>query len=202
MPDALTGPRALRRAPASESLAFATRLLDQIDEVADDALMACAFASGPRELDLPDDLLLAWFSPAYRTAAGIPGAESPAGFPYDGPADLPQAIASPLTPDEPANLLLPPATLRRISDTLGTLTLLDGGQNEMGILYDFIEDNYTTGMELSDAVQGGPKTLQWTYGQAADYGLGVLVINGWSLSDGRIWNDPADEPPNQDRARR
>lgn len=176
---AISGPWALRYDANAEAKTFATWLADQTEEVTNDALMACAFASGPRELDLPDYLLLAWFSPAFRAVAvGLPGAQSSAGFPYDGPAELPAAIACALAPDEPSNILHDPAAVRRINAGLAPLTPEDGGRGDMGILYDFIEDNYSMGVELVDAVDGCLDVLHWTYGEAAERGYGVLVTNG------------------------
>lgn len=179
LPYAIAGPRSLRRDPRGEAREFAKWLAAQSDDDADDALMACAFASGPRELELPDYLLLAWFSPAFRdVAVGLPGVEGDAGYPYDGPAGLPAAIASPLIPSDPSNLLHDPDAASRFHAALARLAAEDGGQGEMGVLYDFIEDNYAMGMELADAVAGSLEILQRTYAEAARHGFGVLVTNG------------------------
>ncbi len=176
----LAGPRALRRKPATGAGPLAKWLLDQTDaEVADDVLMACSFADGPLDLGIEDYLILSWFSPAYRLAAlGVPGTRRAGVLPYDGPQELLQAMASPLSDDDDQHAVFEPLEALPIFRGLARLVVDDGGRGEMGMLLDFMEDHAIRAADLASDVESGVELLQTTYGEAASRTFGVLVTNG------------------------
>jgi|GEM_PF-5546874 len=176
LPSAIGLPILVRKDTARWAAPFSEWLYDQDDEIADDALMACAFTSGAPALLLPDYLLLAYFSPAYRPiAVGIPGALNPGPQSYDGPEILPLAIAFSVDGEDIDNLL-DPGAVADISRTIQDLDVTMGGKGDMGPLYDFAEDHMWPGLNIDIDVSVDLDLLQSIYAAASQSGHGVLVL--------------------------
>lgn len=167
----------LRADPVAASASVGHWIQDHAPALLDDALVELCYVGPTRRLTVDRDLLLAYFSPAFRWAY-LGMAEEPLDPDrrFDGPASLLEALGNRLW-DDPSRLdLKTPTKVVSIADGLESITSNLGGVGEMRQLFEFCDDFVAPHYNLKAACLRGLHDLRECFRSAADADNGLRIL--------------------------